>query len=87
MELKANVKVWARRIVAVKHFFSGRYLVGVKTSAKIPKGSLANDCRIGNAKAAVLPLPVFALAITSFPNELRIRGDVEAQLSLPLASP
>jgi len=42
-------------------------LVGVKTKAKTPKGSSANFCKIGKAKAAVLPLPVFALPITSLP--------------------
>ena len=34
------------------------HLVGVRTSAKTPKGSAASFCRIGRAKAAVFPLPV-----------------------------
>ena len=36
-------------------------------SAKMPYGSSASRCRMGSAKAAVLPQPVGALAITSRP--------------------
>lgn len=32
--------------------------VGVRTRANTPNGSSASFCRIGNAKAAVLPEPV-----------------------------
>ena len=44
------------------------YLVGVKTSANIPKGSSDSFCRMGRANAAVLPLPVFAQPMQSFPG-------------------
>mmetsp|Transcript_79926 Transcript_79926/g.117086 ORF Transcript_79926/g.117086 Transcript_79926/m.117086 type:complete len:279 (+) Transcript_79926:754-1590(+) len=75
--------------------------VGVSTSAKIPKGSLARSCRIGRAKAAVLPLPVSADAITSLPFKTagmqchctsvgRVRPtplhDFTSQFSRPIAS-
>ncbi len=43
------------------------YLVGVSTNAKTPKGSLARCWRMGSAKAAVLPLPVCAVPMTSLP--------------------
>lgn len=46
------------------------YLVGVRTSAKTPKGSLASFCRMGRAKAAVLPLPVCAVPSTSLPARM-----------------
>lgn len=43
------------------------YRVGVRTRAKMPYGSTASFCRIGNAKAIVLPDPVFALPMQSLP--------------------
>lgn len=45
-------------------------LVGVSTSAKTPKGSGASACRMGSAKAAVLPLPVCAVPSTSRPARM-----------------
>ena len=45
-------------------------LVGVTTSPKMPKGSSARRCRIGNANAAVLPLPVCARPSTSRPARI-----------------
>ena len=46
------------------------HLVGVRTSAKMPKGSLARCWRMGSANAAVLPLPVCAVPITSLPARM-----------------
>ena len=46
------------------------HLVGVSTSAKTPKGSAASFCRIGRAKAAVFPLPVWAVPSTSLPARM-----------------
>lgn len=43
------------------------HLVGVSTSANTPKGSFASRCSMGSANAAVLPLPVCAVPITSRP--------------------
>lgn len=44
------------------------YLAGVSMTAKIPYGSFDSFSKIGRAKAAVLPLPVRARPITSFPE-------------------
>lgn len=44
--------------------------MGVRTSAKTPYGSRASRCRIGSAKAAVLPLPVCAVPRTSLPCKM-----------------
>lgn len=44
------------------------YLVGVKTTAKMPNGSLAIRCKIGKAKAIVFPLPVLAPPMQSRPD-------------------
>lgn len=45
-------------------------LVGVRISAKIPYGSSANFCRIGRAKASVLPDPVCETPIQFFPSRI-----------------
>lgn len=50
------------------NIYKSTYLVGVKTNAKMPKGSSESFCRIGKANAAVLPLPVFAQPMQSFPK-------------------
>jgi hypothetical protein len=44
-------------------------LVGDKTQAKKGFGSSKSACNIGRAKAAVLPEPVWASPITSFPGK------------------
>lgn len=46
--------------------------VGVRTTAKIPKGSRAQDCRIGTAKATVFPEPVREPPIQSLPVGLSV---------------
>jgi len=43
-------------------------LVGVRTTAKTPKGSLAIRSKMGKAKAKVLPLPVCAPPMQSRPD-------------------
>lgn len=43
-------------------------LVGVRTRANTPWGSSASFWRIGNANAAVFPLPVFAQPMQSLPS-------------------
>lgn len=48
------------------------YRVGVRTTANIPDGSSAHFCKIGAAKATVLPEPVLLPPMQSFP--LRISG-------------
>jgi hypothetical protein len=53
------------------HYNIDTHLVGVKINAKIPKGSSDSFCRIGRANAAVLPLPVLAQPIQSFPKNDR----------------
>ena len=52
-------------------------LVGVMTRAKTPKGSSERRWRMGRAKAAVLPLPVFAQPIQSLPSG---RGQLKHQV-------
>jgi hypothetical protein len=48
------------------------YRVGVRTTAKMPDGSSAHFCKMGAAKATVLPEPVLLPPIQSLP--LRISG-------------
>lgn len=40
------------------YIWIANYRQGAITTLKIPYGSFANFCNNGNAKAAVLPLPV-----------------------------
>ena len=54
---RENLRVWI-----------ARSRVGLSTSARIPSGACAcSRCSIGTRNAAVLPLPVRAIATTSFP--------------------
>lgn len=46
------------------------HLVGVSTNANTPYGSCASCCRMGSANAAVFPLPVCAVPITSRPASM-----------------
>jgi hypothetical protein len=46
--------------------------VGVRITAKIPKGSSDNFWRMGKANAAVLPLPVLALPMTLRPTMRKV---------------
>jgi len=48
--------------------------VGVRTSAKRRCGCSRRLCKMGNAKAPVLPEPVSANPIMSFPVESKIQG-------------
>lgn len=65
------------------------YLVGVKTSANIPKGSSESFCRMGRANAAVLPLPVFAQPMQSFPGGNKNEKDCYLcyKYSIPISIP
>ena len=60
-------------------------LVGVKIKQNIPYGSFDRSWIIGNAKAAVLPEPVWAPPITCFPE--RIAGIASDWISVGCSIP
>ena len=44
------------------------YLVGVRTNANTPYGSIESFCNMGRANAIVFPEPVFAFPTQSLPK-------------------
>ncbi len=60
--------VWTARSLRSSRIWAASSRVGVMTRARVvPRGLSISWCRIGSRNAAVLPLPVTALARTSRP--------------------
>ena len=63
------VRVWRASSRTCCSICAASSRVGVRTSARVvPLGLSVRRCRIGRAKAAVLPLPVIAVATRSRPS-------------------